>query len=158
MADCIFCRIVHGELPASVIYRDERCMAFMVIHPINAGHTLVIALRHAAHLADLDPKDGAHIFRGGQQVAGALRSQVGGPRCEGVNLFLADGRVAGQDVYHVHLHVIPRYLGDGFGLRLPRHYGSAPARSELDQISAALRARLHIGPATAAPPAPTLEE
>jgi diadenosine tetraphosphate (Ap4A) HIT family hydrolase len=91
---------------------------------------------HATFLADLDPEDGAEIFRAGQRAAAALRAST--IRCEGVNLFLADGAAAGQEVFHVHLHVIPRYEGDGFGLRLPSDYSVRP-RAELDEAAAALR-------------------
>ena len=133
MDDCIFCAIVAGRAPASVVHADERCTAFMDIQPVNAGHVLVVPNRHAVFLADLDPEDGARMFRVAQRIAGALR--VSGLRCEAVNLFLADGEAAGQDVFHVHLHVIPRYLGDGFGLRFSPTYGTRPPRAELDRIA-----------------------
>ena len=91
---------------------------------------------HASNLAELDPEDGAELFRVCQRAAEALRSST--LRCEGANLFLADGEAAGQDVFHVHLHVIPRHADDGFGLRLPDDYSIRP-RAELDETAAALR-------------------
>ncbi|MBN1875394.1 MAG: HIT family protein [Anaerolineae bacterium] len=133
MTTCVFCRILAGELPASVIYRDKVCTAFMDIQPVNPGHVLVIPNKHAANLAELAPEDGAHIFRIAQQVAGALRKS--NLKCEGVNFFLADGEAAGQEVFHIHLHVFPRYRGDGFGLRTGPHYKRRPARAELDRIA-----------------------
>jgi diadenosine tetraphosphate (Ap4A) HIT family hydrolase len=114
----------------------ERTVTFMDIQPVVRGHALVVPRAHATYLADLDPEDGAEIFRAGQRAAAALRASS--LRCEGVNLFLADGEAAGQDVFHVHLHVIPRYEGDGFGLRLPPGYSIRP-RAELDEAAAALR-------------------
>ena len=105
----------------------------MDIQPVNPGHVLVVPNRHATFLADLDPEDGVRMFRVAQQVASALRAR--GVRCEAVNLFLADGEAAGQDVFHVHLHVIPRYRGDGFGLRFSPAYGTRPPRAELDRIA-----------------------
>jgi len=133
MARCVFCEILTGDRPASVVYQDERCMAFMDIQPVNPGHVLVVPKRHATFLADLDPETGAQMFRVAQQLAGALRrSDV---RCEGVNLFLADGRAAMQEVLHVHLHVIPRYRGDGFGLRFGPGYHDRPARAALDAVA-----------------------
>jgi histidine triad (HIT) family protein len=140
MPACTFCRILAGELAASVVYRDERCWAFMDIQPSNSGHALVVPTAHAAQLADLDPEDGARLFRVAQCIAGAL--ERGSVRCEGINFFLADGEVAGQEVPHVHLHVIPRFAGDGFGLRLPQHCGLAPSREELDRVAQAIRGKL----------------
>ena len=108
----------------------------MDIQPVVRGHMLVVPRAHAAYLADLDPEDGARLFKVGQLAAAALRNS--GLRCEGVNFFLADGEVAGQEVFHVHLHVIPRFEGDGFGLRLPPDYSFRP-RVELDETAGAIR-------------------
>jgi histidine triad (HIT) family protein len=138
MNGCIFCRILSGELPASVVYRDECCAAFMDIQPVNPGHLLVVPLAHAPHLADLDPETGAQLFRVAQRLAAALRAS--GVRCEGVNLFLADGAAAMQEVFHVHLHVFPRYAGDGFGLTFGDHYWHRPVRAALDAVAARIRA------------------
>jgi histidine triad (HIT) family protein len=131
MDNCIFCQIISGAMTASLVHRDEHCTAFMDIRPINEGHVLVIPNRHAAFLSELDPEDGAHCFRLGQRIASALRAS--GLRCEGVNLLLSDGRAAMQEVLHVHLHVIPRYAGDGFGLRFGPSFGRNPGRGELDK-------------------------
>ncbi len=105
----------------------------MDIQPVNPGHVLVVPNRHATFLADLDEDTAAHMFRVGQRLAAALRRS--GVRCEAVNLFLADGEAAGQEVWHVHLHVIPRYRGDGFGLRFGPGYGARPPRPELDEVA-----------------------
>jgi len=139
-ADCIFCQIVSGEKPCSPVYRDDGCTAFLDIRPINDGHLLVIPNRHAASLADLDPDDGARLFRIGQKLAGALRTS--GLRCEGVNLLLSDGRAAMQEVFHVHLHVIPRFVGDGFGLRFGPGFGRHPAREDLDAVADKIKNRM----------------
>ena len=143
MQDCIFCRIVAGQEPASVVYRDERCTAFLDVQPVNPGHLLVIPNRHAAHLAELDPEDGAQVWRVAQRLAGPLR--LAGVRCEGTNLFLADGAPAGQTVFHVHLHVIPRFRGDGFGLRFPPGYGQRPPRADLDILARSISAHMPAG-------------
>jgi histidine triad (HIT) family protein len=136
MPDCIFCRILAGGLPASFVYRDERCSAFMDIQPVNRGHVLVVPNAHGSALGDVAEEDAAHVMRIGRRVAVALRG--GAVRCEGVNLYLADGAPAGQEVFHAHLHVVPRYRGDGFGLRFPPHYGQKPARAELDETAAGI--------------------
>lgn len=133
MDDCIFCKILLGELPSSIVYQDDKCTALMDIQPVNPGHMLVIPNHHAAYLADLDAKVGGHIFQVGQRLAAALRTS--GLRCEGVNFFLADGEAAMQDVFHVHLHVFPRFDDDGFGLKFSPDYFTKPERTELDRIS-----------------------
>ena len=98
-----------------MVYQDDCCSAFMDIQPINPGHTLVIPNRHAGRLVDLDEEEGAQMFRVAQRLAAALyKSEV---RCEGVDFFLADGAAAGQEVFHIHLHIFPRYVGDGFSVR-----------------------------------------
>lgn len=134
---CIFCRISSGELPASVIYEDDRAIAFLDIQPINPGHVLVIPKYHAEMMEDLPAEDAAHIMRVGQIVDKALRKSD--LRCEGVNMFLADGRAAGQDVDHVHLHVFPRFKGDGFELKIPSESRKPPGREQLDETSVKLR-------------------
>jgi histidine triad (HIT) family protein len=140
MHDCVFCRILDGELPASFVYRDERCAAFMDIQPVNAGHLLVVPLGHGAHLADIDGESAAHLMRVAHRLAGALRAS--GLPCEGVNLFLADGAAAMQEVFHVHLHVFPRFAGDGFGLQFGPHYKELPPRAALDGAAARIRGAL----------------
>ena len=133
---CVFCDIVAGHAPASILFQDERTITFLDHRPVTPGHMLVVPRRHAAFLADLDPEDGAQLFRVGQRGAAALRASS--LRCEGVNFHLADGEVAGQEVFHVHLHVLPRFTGDGFGLRFPPDY-RIRERAELDEAAAAVR-------------------
>ncbi|MCK4481961.1 HIT family protein [Candidatus Bathyarchaeota archaeon] len=131
--DCIFCNIINHTETASKIYSDERVLAFMDIQPVNPGHVLIIPRVHAAQLSELDPETGGHMFRVAMRIAEALRQS--GVKCEGVNLFLADGEAAFQDVFHVHLHVIPRFTGDGFRLELGSSYGHRPDRKELDEVA-----------------------
>jgi histidine triad (HIT) family protein len=137
MTDCVFCAIVAGDAPASVVYDDDRVLGFMDLNPASAGHLLVIPKRHATYLSDLDPDDGAAMFRTAQLLAAATRASELRP--EGVNLFLADGELAGQEVFHVHLHLLPRRAGDGFGVRA--EFGH-PDRSELDEHAGYIRAAL----------------
>jgi histidine triad (HIT) family protein len=137
MTGCIFCDILAGAAPASVLHRDDLCTVFLDIQPVNPGHVLVVPNRHATGLADLPADTGGQMFRIAQQIAAALRKS--GIRCEGVNLFVADGEAAGQDVFHVHLHVIPRYRGDGFGFRFGPAYGTRPPRADLDRLAEKIR-------------------
>ena len=138
--DCLFCKLVNREGEASIVHEDERTVTLMDIQPVTAGHMLVIPRTHATHLADLDSEDGTQMFRVAQAAAASLRSSA--LACEGVNFFLADGEAAGQEVFHVHLHVIPRFAGDGIGFRLPEGHGQAVPRSELDRAAAAIRSAL----------------
>jgi len=137
---CVFCEIVAGRAPASAVHEDDRALAFVDIRPAIPGHLLVIPKRQATHLADLDEETGGHLvgsaFVVGMRLAAALRRS--GLRCEGITVFLADGEAAGQEVSHVHLHVIPRFANDGF--RIDADWSAQPDRAELDAIAARLRA------------------
>lgn len=137
MVDCVFCRIVQGEAPASIVYADGEVTAFMDTQPVNPGHVLVVPNLHASSLSELAEHTGARLFVVAQRIAAALRQS--GLRCEGVNLFLADGEAAFQDVFHVHLHVLPRYIGDGFGLRFGPRYGQRPSRAGLEDAAHKIR-------------------
>ena len=142
MSTCVFCDILAGKPPSSIIFKDDLCCAFMDIQPVNPGHVLVVPAGHASCLAELDEESGAHMFRVAQRIAKAIRNS--GVKCEGINLFLADGEAAGQDVFHVHLHVFPRYAGDGFGFRFGPEYGNRPGRAELDGIAGKIRRALSV--------------
>src|SRR5437762_2963433 len=137
MASCVFCDIVAGDSPASIVYRDDSCVAVLDICPVNVGHTLVIPVRHATYLADLDPEDGRAVFALAQKLSQAIRRS--GLKAEGVNLLLADGEAAGQEIFHVHLHVLPRFTGDGFGHTFSPDYGRCPPREELDATARVIR-------------------
>lgn len=137
MNDCVFCRIVEGVEPASVIHSDDSVIALMDVQPVNRGHVLIIPKMHAAQLHDLSKDLGAQIFKVALRVSEAIRRS--GVKCEGINLFLADGEAAFQDIFHVHLHVIPRFNGDGFRLKLGPNYGLRPTREELDTTALAIR-------------------
>ncbi|MGW0173156.1 HIT family protein [Rhodococcus sp. NPDC003322] len=150
MTPCVFCAIVARTAEASIVHEDEHTVAFMDIRPFTPGHLLVVPKAHASGLAELDPEDGRRVFAVGQRIATALRDggtripgePEDGPRADGVNLFLADGVAAGQEVFHVHLHVIPRNGGDGFGLR---GRPTMPRRDDLDYLAGTIRRRLADG-------------
>jgi histidine triad (HIT) family protein len=137
---CLFCAIVRHEVSASIVREDDATIAFMDLHPINPGHTLVIPKLHSVEVSGIPAAIGGKVFAAGMAVAAALRAS--GLRCEGVNFFLADGVAAGQEVFHVHLHLIPRFANDGFGLKRPKGSGAAAARSELDRIASLLHGAL----------------
>jgi histidine triad (HIT) family protein len=137
MTTCTFCRIIKGELPASKVFESQSLLAFLDIHPINPGHTLVVAKRHVESFTDLTADEIAAITGAAQLVAKQLKLLL--PWCEGVSLSLADGVAAGQEVPHAHLHVIPRKSGDGFGWRFPPGFGEAASREALDSSSATIK-------------------
>ena len=137
----IFTKILQGQVPASFVYQDEKVSAFMDIQPINPGHVLVIPNQEVAFLSDLDEETGTHLFRIGHRIAKALRQS--NLQCEGVNLFLADGQAAKQDVFHVHLHVIPRFRGDGWRWELAQNYSKLAKREELEQTAAVIKSALN---------------
>jgi histidine triad (HIT) family protein len=131
MTECIFCEIIAGRSPVSPFYEDERVIGFLTIGPVTEGHAMVVPKQHAAYLADLDEATGQHLWTVTQRAAAALRRS--GVRCEGVNLFLADGEAAFQEVFHLHLHVFPRYQGDPF--KLVADWSQKPPRAELDRVA-----------------------
>jgi len=140
-ANDVFAEIVGGTSPASVIYRDEHVVAFMDIQPINEGHTLVTPVRSARFLEELDEVVAAHLFVVGRKLARAIRAS--GLPGSGILMLLADGATAGQEVPRVHLHIIPRFAGDGFEFAFPERYFSAlPQREKLDEAASKIRAAL----------------
>jgi histidine triad (HIT) family protein len=137
MGDCVFCEIVRGESPASFTYQDDSVVAFMDVQPITNGHMLVIPREHGVLMADVSEPAAMRTFRVARKLGEVVRATLG---AGGVNLLVMDGEVAFQDVPHFHVHVIPRYPRDGFGLTFPRNYDQPPSRAQLDAIAAAIRA------------------
>jgi len=131
--DCIFCKIVAGELPAEKVAEDEHTIAFMDLNPWTRGHALVIPRNHSRNLYDVDPEDLRHAVVAAKRLAERLRDRLG---CDGVNLLNSFEPAAWQTVFHLHLHVIPRYEGDP--LRLPGQ-PQRPEEGELARVAAELR-------------------
>jgi len=129
MADeCIFCKIVAGDMPATIVDEDDRTLAFMDISPATRGHVLVIPREHVSDLHEIDPEDLKAVAATAQRVAAKARDRLG---ADGVNLLNSTGAAAWQTVFHFHVHVIPRYADDP--LKLPW----VPARGDMDEIAAA---------------------
>lgn len=131
---CTFCRIVEGLQPGSIVYEDERVVAFLDVMPINQGHTLIVPRAHVPFLSEIEPEDGARMFLVAQKVGRALRAST--MRCDAVNLLLNDGAEAGQRVFHAHLHVVPRVLGDSLHRDLN---AEMPTREEMEATAKELR-------------------
>lgn len=138
MNECVFCEIVSGDAEASIAYADELVIVFLTIAPVTPGHLMVVPKPHLPYLADIDEETGARMFSVAQRMAEAFRSSA--LRCEGVNLFYADGEAAFQEVFHAHLHVFARFEGDGF--RLDANWDVRPSRAELDHNAFLLREAL----------------
>jgi histidine triad (HIT) family protein len=128
--DCLFCKIVAGEIPATRVAEDDRTVAFMDINPATRGHVLVVPREHSKDLLTIDPDDLAAVAKTAQRVAATMPDRLG---ADGVNLLNSCGRDAWQTVFHFHIHVIPRYAADP--LRLPW----MPEPGDRDEIAAAAR-------------------
>jgi histidine triad (HIT) family protein len=136
--DCVFCRILSGELESGKVAEDENAVAFMDIRAFNAGHVLV-PRRHATQLGDLSEEEAANVFRLVYRVASVLPNS--GVRCEGFHISKANGAAAGQEVFHAHFHIVPRFRGD------PVHLSVDPdrpqfSREELNRYAVRIAAAL----------------
>ena len=133
MADCVFCRIVAKQIPASIVWEDELTLAFMDIGSVNPGHVLVACKPHAENIFSLDEHHAAAVFQTTARVARAV-DKAFAP--QGVTLYQANGRAAGQTVFHFHIHVVPRHEGDGMELAWPLQN---PPRAALEEAAERIR-------------------
>ncbi|MHA1907957.1 MAG: HIT family protein [Candidatus Thorarchaeota archaeon] len=135
--DCIFCKIVRGEIPSSVVFEDDICMAFMDVFPIREGHSLLIPKQHYTNMLDVDPEVVAHM---GKRLAELTRRVHNVYSPIGVLNIAANGPEAGQEVPHLHFHVIPRGKGDGFKFQFPENYRDEMAsRESLEKVAESLK-------------------
>ena len=139
MGTCVFCSIITGTSPASIVFQDAKTMALMDIQPVTEGHTLLIPTAHTPNIADVDSATTEHLYRVARRITQAIYEAL---NCDGINWFVADKEAAGQEIFHMHLHLIPRYIGDGFGIHYPPDYGVRPARQALDRTARALSGAL----------------
>lgn len=136
MENCVFCRIVRGELPASKVFEDERTIAFMDLQSVNPGHVLVAVKPHRANLYELDDELAGAAFRTAARMARTVKKVTG---CEGVTLVQANEKAGEQTLFHFHIHIVPRWEGDGAGLIWPV---KNPPREALEEMAGLLRAGL----------------
>lgn len=134
--ECIFCKIVQGQIPCAKVYEDELTLAFMDIGQASEGHVLVASKRHAANLLELTAEEAGAVMQTAQRVAAAA-AQTFEP--EGITLFQANGAAGGQTVFHFHLHVLPRRTGDGLSIAWQRN---EPGMQTLNDYAERLRAAL----------------
>ena len=134
--DCIFCKIVRGELPSYKVYEDEKVLAFLDINPVSPGHTLVIPKAdNTRNIFDVSPADWAATSEAARKIAHALEKAV---EADGVNLMMNNRSFAGQVIDHPHIHLIPRFKGDGLMLWPHKKYSEGEAEALKVKIVAAL--------------------
>lgn len=135
MSECIFCKIIKGELPSYKVYEDDATVAFLDIRPVNAGHTIVVPKKHSDNIFDISPLDWAATAETVRKLSIAIEKGIG---ADGVNIAMNNREHAGQVVHHPHVHIIPRFKGDGLKLMPQRSYETGEAEASLEKIRAAL--------------------
>jgi histidine triad (HIT) family protein len=133
---CVFCKIMAKQIPATVVHEDAETLAFMDIGQVNPGHVLVALKSHAENIYELDEAQAAALFRSAAKVARAIR---GAFAPEGLSVYQANGKPAGQTVFHIHVHLVPRHDGDGMALTWPV---KNPPREKLEDYAAKIRGAL----------------
>ena len=136
MSDCVFCRIVAGQIPSTRVFEDEHTLAFMDLGHVNPGHTLVAVKKHAANLYELDEAQAAAVARTTVMISKAIKAAF---QPEGLSVYQANGKAAGQTVFHYHVHLLPRHAGDGMELTWPV---KNPPRESLEGYAEKIRKQL----------------
>jgi histidine triad (HIT) family protein len=135
-SNCIFCKIIAGEIPSAMVYEDEDFKVIMDIFPAAQGHTIILPKKHSANLFELEDDAAAKALVVARKVATAMKAEL---KCEGINLLQNNGEAAGQSVYHFHIHLIPRFAGDQVKMTWAQ---GRYAEGEAVAFAAALAARL----------------
>lgn len=130
--DCIFCKIIAGEIPSFKVYEDDEVIAFLDHTPTSHGHTLIVPKVHCNNLMDLPIDLASKIISVAQKIAPAIMTAV---EAQGFNFSLNNGQVAGQVINHCHFHLIPRHFGDGLKLWSGTNYSEGEAQNILDKIT-----------------------
>ena len=136
MTNCVFCRIVAKEIPAAVVHEDDLSIAFMDAGQVNPGHVLVVAKAHIENLYELDDAQAGALLGAAARVARAIRAAF---KPEGLSVYQANGKVAGQTVFHYHMHLVPRHADDGMTFTWP---AKNPPRDALAGYAAVIRRQL----------------
>lgn len=125
MSDCLFCKIIKEDIPSSKIYEDERTFAFLDINPVNPGHTLVVPKKHSHNLFDVEEKDLHAVMSTVKKLSIAIKKALG---ADGVNIEMNNDPAAGQVIFHAHMHIVPRFEGDGF-----KHWPGTPYKEGAEE-------------------------
>lgn len=137
--NCIFCELIHGGGEVSICYEDARAIAFMDVQPVNLGHVLVVPREHYESLNDVPAELAMHLFDVALRLGPTVRRVA---YCDDLNIVVNSGEAAGQNVFHYHVHLIPRQAGDGFDVPLPFPDSTMPDRTILDAMAARIIAEL----------------
>ncbi|OLS27063.1 MAG: HIT-like protein [Candidatus Heimdallarchaeota archaeon LC_3] len=129
---CIFCQIIDQNADAAILYEDDEVIAFLDIQPVNRGHTLIVPKIHVERIEELDEKVYLSLFLVGRNILKKIKKRLS--NVTAFNLLLANGADAGQDVFHAHLHIIPRIPKDGFGFKFGQEYGKLLSIEERKEI------------------------
>jgi histidine triad (HIT) family protein len=132
MDNCIFCKILAGEIPSTTVYEDDDFKAILDVNPAARGHVIILPKKHAANIFELPDEDAGKIMVVAKKIAGAVKKAYG---CDGVNILQNNGEAAGQTVFHLHVHVIPRFQGDT--VQIGWKPGETP--SDMDVIAEEIR-------------------
>ena len=124
--NCIFCKIANGEIPSATLYEDEDFCVILDLGPATKGHALILPKNHFDDIYSMDDATAAHVFQVAVKVAKAMKETLG---CEGLNIVQNNGEIAGQTVFHFHMHIIPRYKGDTVNI------GWTPGKADADEIN-----------------------
>lgn len=136
MTDCLFCKIIAGEIPSTKIYEDDTVLAFLDIRPVNIGHTLVIPKVHHTNLYETPDEDLSHMIAVVKKLSIAIKSAL---NADGVNIEMNNDPVAGQIIFHTHIHIIPRFQGDGF-----THWHGARGYNEGETDTVSTKIKMHL--------------
>lgn len=135
MDDCLFCKIIRGDIPCRKVYEDEEVFAFLDIHPVNPGHTLVVPKKHVADMVASDDATLASVMSAARRLGEVL---MDAGVAAGVNFMINNGAPAGQVIFHLHVHVIPRLSGDGCKLWVGKEYAAGEAETMAEKIKSEL--------------------
>ncbi len=133
MSDCIFCKIVAGEIPATKVYEDDKNLAFLDIAPSNPGHALIVPKKHFANIEEIDEQSLCLLIKAVKKIGQAIKKGLG---VEGYNIQVNNDPIAGQVVPHIHFHIVPRKAGDGIKLWPQGKYAEGEAEKTAEKIKA----------------------
>ena len=136
MDDCLFCSIAQGKIPSAKIFESDNLYAFLDLNPANKGHTLIIPREHSADILDVNPAIGRELLEAIQRIARAILSVTG---ATGFNVVQNNGKVSGQEIFHLHWHIIPRFEGDGLSLW---KQGSYESQEEMNRLATAIKVHI----------------
>ena len=135
--DCIFCKIANGEIPSRTLYEDEDFRVIFDISPASKGHAIILPKKHAANIFEISEEDASKIYVVAKKVATALSDEL---QCDGINILQNNGETAGQSVFHLHMHIIPRYKDDTVNIKWKP---GVPDEELLDRLSGKLKKVFH---------------